>query len=70
MLKNPKIIVGSVILVAVLIWLAFTAQEWGNNAIGYANLDEAAKTKKVCYVKATGSRKSPQKPMPISLHFT
>jgi hypothetical protein len=32
MLKNPKIIVGSVILAAVLIWLAFTAQEWGNNA--------------------------------------
>jgi cytochrome c-type biogenesis protein CcmE len=59
MLKNPKIIVGSVILVAVLIWLAFTAQEWGNNAIGYANLDEAAKTKKVCYVKGYWVKEKP-----------
>lgn len=59
MLKNPKMLAGGAILAGVLVWLAFTAQEWGNSAIGYANLDEAAKTKKVCYVKGYWVKEKP-----------
>lgn len=59
MLKNPKVLVGSGILAGVLLWLAFTAQEWGNSAIGYANLNEAASSKKVCYVKGYWVKEKP-----------
>ncbi|MDW8466333.1 MAG: hypothetical protein RML35_09215 [Chloroherpetonaceae bacterium] len=59
MLKNPKVIVGSGVVAAVLLWLAFTAQEWASSAIGYATLSEAAASKKVCYVKGYWVKEKP-----------
>ncbi|MBC8043198.1 MAG: cytochrome c maturation protein CcmE [Rhizobacter sp.] len=51
MTLKPKFIVGFVVIASVLAWLGFTAQEWGNNVIGYADFHTAGATKKLCYVK-------------------
>ncbi len=56
---RPKFIVGFALVAAIFGWLVFTAQEWGNSAIGYANLQEASATKKLSYVKGYWVKEKP-----------
>lgn len=56
---KPKFIVASAVVVAILIWLGFTAQEWGNNAIGYASISQAQQNKKVSYIKGYWLKEKP-----------
>jgi cytochrome c-type biogenesis protein CcmE len=56
---KPKLIIGFVIIAAVLGWLGFTAQEWGNSAIGYATISEAGETGKLCYIKGYWVKEEP-----------
>ncbi|NTV46905.1 MAG: cytochrome c maturation protein CcmE [Chlorobiales bacterium] len=51
MLRKPKFIVGSLVILGILVWLGFTAQEWGSNTIGYSNLSQAKVSGKLCSVK-------------------
>jgi cytochrome c-type biogenesis protein CcmE len=48
-----KFIVSFVALAAVLVYLGFTAKEWGTNTIGYANFEEAQRTGKLSYIKGS-----------------
>lgn len=49
--SKAKFIVGGIAIAAILGWLGFTAQEWGESTIGYASFREAGETKKTHYVK-------------------
>ncbi len=48
---KQKYILGSVLILAIGAWLAFTAQEWGTHTIGYQNLAQAKENGKMSYVK-------------------
>ncbi len=56
---KPKFIVGSVVIAAVLAWLGFTAQEWGNSSIGYASIAQAKQSGKMSYIKGYWLKEEP-----------
>jgi cytochrome c-type biogenesis protein CcmE len=56
---KPKFIIGFVIIAAVLSWLGFTAQEWGNSAIGYASVAQAEESGKLSYIKGYWIKEQP-----------
>jgi cytochrome c-type biogenesis protein CcmE len=56
---KPKFIVGSAVIVAVLAWLGFTAQEWGNSSIGYASISQAKQSGKLAYIKGYWVKEEP-----------
>lgn len=56
---KPKVVVSVIVVAAVFAWLGFTAQEWGNSAIGYATISEATKSGKLAYIKGYWVKEEP-----------
>lgn len=56
---KPKFVVGFAVIAAVLGWLGFTAQEWGNSSIGYASITQATESGKLAYIKGYWVKEEP-----------